>query len=42
MALTSPWNYGYRLILPPFVFTSMLAVAAAMARVSPRLRLSNP
>jgi hypothetical protein len=42
MALTSPWNYGYRLILPPFVFTSTLAVAAAMARVSPRWRLSNP
>jgi hypothetical protein len=29
MALTSPWNYGYRLILPPFVYTTALSVAAA-------------
>jgi hypothetical protein len=29
MGLTSPWNYGYRLILPPFLYTSTLAVAAA-------------
>ena len=29
MALTSPWNYGYRLILPPFVFTTALSMAAA-------------
>ena len=33
MALTSPWNYGYRLILPPFVYTTTLAVAAAAAAV---------
>ena len=31
MALTSPWNYGYRLILPPFVYTTTLSVAAASA-----------
>jgi 3-dehydroquinate dehydratase len=31
MALTSPWNYGYRLILPPFVYTTTLSVAAAAA-----------
>lgn len=29
MGLTIPWNYGYRLILPPFVFTATLSVAAA-------------
>jgi len=29
MALTSPWNYGYRLILPPFVYTTALSMAAA-------------
>lgn len=31
MFLTSPWNYGYRLILPPFVYTTALSVAAASA-----------
>lgn len=41
MALTSPWNYGYRLILPPYVFTSLLAVAAAAAYAAQRLRPSH-
>ena len=31
MMLTSPWNYGYRLILPAYVYTSTLSVAAAVA-----------
>ena len=31
MGLTIPWNYGYRLILPPFIYTSTLSVAAAVA-----------
>jgi hypothetical protein len=35
MALTSPWNYGYRLILPPFVYTTTLSVAAAVSLVAP-------
>jgi hypothetical protein len=29
MLLTSPWNYGYRLILPAYVYTTALSVAAA-------------
>jgi hypothetical protein len=33
MLLTSPWNYGYRLILPPYVYTTALSVAAAAALV---------
>jgi dolichyl-phosphate-mannose-protein mannosyltransferase len=28
MLLTMPWNYGYRMILPPFVFTTTVGVAA--------------
>lgn len=28
MIITIPWNYGYRLILPPFVYTTTLATAA--------------
>lgn len=31
MALTSPWNYGYRLILPPYIYTTTLSCAAAVA-----------
>lgn len=31
MLLTSPWNYGYRLILPAYVYTTALSVAAATA-----------
>jgi hypothetical protein len=34
MLLTSPWNYGYRMILPPFVFTTALAAAAAWTALS--------
>ena len=30
MTLTSPWNYGYRMILPAYVYTSTLSVAAAV------------
>lgn len=41
MGLTSPWNYGYRLILPPFVFTTALSVAAAVALVIPMVRTSR-
>ena len=37
MALTSPWNYGYRLILPPYVYTTTFSVAAAVAWLQPRL-----
>jgi hypothetical protein len=33
MALTSPWNYGYRMILPPYIYTCTLAVASASALV---------
>ena len=29
MALTSPWNYGYRMILPAFVYMTPLSIAAA-------------
>lgn len=29
MALTSPWNYGYRMILPAFLYMTPLSVAAA-------------
>jgi hypothetical protein len=29
MLLTQPWNYGYRLILPAYVYTTVLSVAAA-------------
>ena len=29
MMLTSPWNYGYRMILPAYVYTSTLSVAAS-------------
>lgn len=27
MSLTLPWNYGYRLILPPFIYSSAFAAA---------------
>jgi len=33
MGLTMPWNYGYRLIIPPFVYTSTLSAAAAFVWV---------
>jgi hypothetical protein len=36
MLLTMPWNYGYRMILPPFVFTTTIAAAAFTARVASR------
>lgn len=36
MPLTLPWNYGYRMILPPFVYTSALSVAAACSFVATR------
>jgi hypothetical protein len=44
MALTSPWNYGYRLILPPFVYTTTLSVAAASSMLWPALsrRMARP
>jgi hypothetical protein len=35
MALTSPWNYGYRLILPPYIYTTTFSVAAAAAWLWP-------
>lgn len=38
MGLTSPWNYGYRLILPPYVYTTTFAVAAAAAWLPPITR----
>ena len=31
MGMTAPWNYGYRLILPGFVYTTTFSVAAAAA-----------
>jgi hypothetical protein len=34
MGLTMPWNYGYRLIIPPFVYTSTLSVAAASSLIA--------
>jgi hypothetical protein len=34
MGLTMPWNYGYRLIIPPFVYTTTLATAAAYSLVA--------
>jgi hypothetical protein len=36
MMLTLPWNYGYRLIIPPFVYTSTLSVAALWSVVQTR------
>jgi hypothetical protein len=33
MGLTMPWNYGYRLIIPPFVLTSVLSASAAWSIV---------
>jgi hypothetical protein len=36
MLLTSPWNYGYRLILPAYVYTTALSVAAATAAMQAR------
>ena len=36
MGLTSPWNYGYRLILPPYVYTTTFSVAAAVAWLQPQ------
>lgn len=38
MGLTSPWNYGYRLILPPYVYTTTFAAAAAVAWLAPMLQ----
>jgi hypothetical protein len=37
MSLTMPWNYGYRLIIPPFAYTSALSAAAACSLVAMRL-----
>jgi hypothetical protein len=37
MALTQPWTYGYRLILPPFVYTSALSAGAVTSLVLARL-----
>ena len=37
MGLTSPWNYGYRLILPPYVYTTTFSVAAAVAWLRPMM-----
>ena len=34
MGLTNPSNYGYRLILPPYIYTSTLSVAAAFSLFS--------
>jgi dolichyl-phosphate-mannose-protein mannosyltransferase len=34
MGLTMPWNYGYRLIIPPFVLTSVLSASAACSIVA--------
>jgi hypothetical protein len=45
MGLTMPWNYGYRLIIPPFVYTATLGVAAACSLVTmrpSRVRLQRP
>lgn len=36
MPLTLPWNYGYRMILAPYVYTSALATAALYAMVGER------
>jgi hypothetical protein len=37
MGLTQPWVYGYRLILPPFVYMSALSAGAVASLVLPRL-----
>jgi hypothetical protein len=37
MGLTMPSNYGYRMILPPFVYMSVLSAAAACSLVAIRL-----
>jgi hypothetical protein len=37
MALTQPWTYGYRMILPPFVYTSALSAGAVTSLVLARL-----
>lgn len=45
MLLTMPWNYGYRLILPPFVYTTMVSTAAFTAWVTvwrPRVGGGSP
>src|SRR5439155_10478712 len=36
MGLTMPWNYGYRLIIPPFVYTSTLSSAGACGWIMTR------
>jgi len=38
MGLTLPWNYGYRLILPPFVYTTCFSAAAAWQTFARRAR----
>jgi len=38
MALTQPWTYGYRLILPPFVYTTALSAGAVMTLLTSRLQ----
>jgi len=38
MGLTMPWNYGYRLIMPPFAYTSTLAASASAAMLLDRWR----
>ncbi|HEX6085408.1 MAG TPA: glycosyltransferase family 39 protein [Thermoanaerobaculia bacterium] len=38
MLITIPWNYGYRLLLPAYVFTSTLGATALVAKVSFRMR----
>lgn len=36
MGFTMPWNYGYRLIIPPFIYTSSLSAAAAYSLLAMR------
>jgi hypothetical protein len=36
MTITMPWNYGYRLILPAYVYTTGLSIAAAAALLRSR------
>src|SRR5262249_5821212 len=38
LALTQPWTYGYRLIMPPFIYTSALSAAVLATFRTVRVR----
>jgi hypothetical protein len=40
LALTQPWTYGYRLIMPPFIYTS--ALSATVLAASRTARIPRP